>query len=64
MFIGVLFFHLALQKGPASIVTPISASSSLVMLFLAFVWFKEKITKFQLTGVFITILGVILVSIV
>lgn len=62
LFIGVLFFNLALEKGPASIVTPISASSSLVMLFLAFVWFKEKVTKFQIAGVFITILGVILVS--
>lgn len=62
LFLGVLFFHLALEKGPASIVTPISATSSIVMIFLAFTWFKEKVTKFQIAGVFITILGVILVS--
>lgn len=62
LFAGYLFFYLAFETGLASIVTPITAAYSAVALFLSIIWLKEKITTWQLVGVVMTILGVIMIS--
>ncbi|KKR80408.1 MAG: hypothetical protein UU73_C0003G0297 [Candidatus Daviesbacteria bacterium GW2011_GWA1_41_61] len=62
LFIGYLLFYLAFKDGLASIVTPITGAYGVVTLFLALVWLKEKVTKFQILGAIITISGVILVG--
>ena len=62
LFLGYMFLYLALKDGLASIVVPISASYSVLSLFLALVWLKEKISKPQILGAVLTIIGVIIVS--
>lgn len=63
IFIGYLFFYLAFQKGPASIVTPITGAYGLISFVLALIWLKEKISKYQILGAIISIIGVYFVSI-
>ncbi len=62
LFVGYILLFIALKTGKASIVTPISASYSLIALALALVWLREKISRYQMLGAFGIILGVILVS--
>jgi len=61
LFVGYIFLHLALKSGKVSIVTPITASSAAISLLLAFVWLKEKVTRYQIAAVFLIVLGVVLV---
>ncbi len=62
MFLGYLFFYLAFRNGLASVVVPITGSYSVVSLVLGIFWLKEKITKYQLLGAAIILVGIIAVS--
>ena len=64
LFSGYISLHLALAGGPVSLVTPITATSAAVSLFLALAWLKEKIFMQKLMGVFCIVAGVIMVSLV
>lgn len=55
--IGGTFLTLALKMAPASIVTPITASSPLISTLLAVVLLGEKVTHRQWLGVILIIIG-------
>lgn len=63
LFSGYIFLHLALKDGLVSIVTPITASSAVISLFLAVFWLKEKIKSHQMIGALLAIAGVVIISI-
>lgn len=62
LYLGYLFFYSALNIGLASLVVPITGLYGIVTFGLAILWLKEKVTKLQLIGVIITILGAVVVS--
>ena len=62
LFSGYIFLHLALRDGLVSIVTPITASSATISLFLAVVWLKEKIKTYQIIGALLATIGVVIIS--
>ena len=53
---------LALERGDASQVVPISAAYPIVTLLLAVLFLSEPITAARLTGVLLVVVGVILVA--
>lgn len=59
--IGNIVFYIALENGLASIVVPLSNSYIVITVILSLLWLKEKITRFQLIGIFCVITGVLLV---
>lgn len=61
--IGAIAFYLALEKGLASIVVPLSSSYVVFVVILSMIILQEKTTRRQLVGVILVVLGVILVNI-
>lgn len=61
--VGSFSFSLAVSKGLTSIVAPIAGSYPTLYVFLAFLIFKDKITKQQLIGIIVTVLGIVLLSV-
>jgi len=59
---GVLAYTLALTKGNSSIVAPIAGSYSGLFAVLSYFAFKEKLTRIQVGGVIIIIIGIISLS--
>lgn len=58
--IGIIFFNLGFAHGQASLVTPLSSSYAAIAVVLALIFLKEKVTKIQLSGIILTIIGIIL----
>lgn len=59
-FGGMQLYALALADGPASIVSPVFASNSLITGILAIVFLKERLSRVQLFAVFGILTGIIL----
>lgn len=61
--LGNIFFFLAYGVGNASLVAPISSVYPALMVVLAVIFLKEKITKKQILGITLIVLGIIAVGI-
>lgn len=61
--IGLVVYYLALSKGLASLVTPISSIYVAITVVLAHIFLTEKITKIQILGVLFSVAGIILIGI-
>lgn len=68
VFVGILslaiagiFVNLALADAPASLVIPLTATSPLLSTLLAVLFFCEDVTRGQWTGVFLIVIGSVLV---
>jgi uncharacterized membrane protein len=59
-FAGMQLYAHALAIGPASIVSPIFATNSLVVALLSILWFKERLSKLQVVALIGTVIGIIL----
>jgi drug/metabolite transporter (DMT)-like permease len=62
-FLGIHFYTLALIEGPASIVSPLFASHSLIVVLLSTVLLKERLSLFQWFTLFGVIIGIIFIRI-
>ncbi len=60
--LGGTFLALALQRAPASVVTPITASSPLISTLLAIFFLKENSTRRQWIGIVLVVIGSTIVS--
>jgi drug/metabolite transporter (DMT)-like permease len=60
--IGVMFLSLSLQSTPASIASPITATSPAIMVLMSLVFLKESITKVGLIGIAHVVVGVVGIS--
>jgi len=60
--LGFLFFYQALEKGPASLVIPISSLYVLVAAVLAFFFLKEPLTLRKALGILFAVVAIILLS--
>lgn len=60
---GTLSLFFAFQYGKASLVAPVTGTYPALVVFLAVIFLKEKITKRQIAGILAIILGIILVGI-
>jgi uncharacterized membrane protein len=56
-------FALALKDGPASIVTPIFATNSLVVAILSIAFLKERLSKLQFVSLACLAFGLIVIRI-
>lgn len=63
LFIGYIFFYLAFEQGPVTVVAPITALYSAVSVFCGIFWLKEKIARYQWYGIILCAIGAVLVSI-
>ncbi|WP_423801226.1 DMT family transporter [Neobacillus sp. SAB-20_R2A] len=61
--IGYSCYFYALQKGIASIIFPIVSLNCLVVILAGCWFFKEKLKRYQLVGIFSAILGIIFTKI-
>lgn len=59
---GSLAFNFSLQEGLAAVVAPIAGSYPTLFVALAFWFFKDKITKLQVGGIIITLIGIVALS--
>jgi drug/metabolite transporter (DMT)-like permease len=59
---GSLSFNYAIQKGMVAIVAPIAGSYPTLFVVLAFLVFKDKITRQQIAGIVVTLTGIVLLS--
>jgi|SRR3989344_8685371 len=56
-------YNYAIGRGSQSIVASISGANPILFVLLAFFVFKDKITKQQIAGIIVTLLGIVLLSI-
>lgn len=61
--IGALSFNFAIDQGQVTIVAPIAGSYPALFALLAFLVFREQITRQQIAGIVITLFGIVLLSI-
>jgi len=61
--IGYSCYLFALQQGPSSVVYPIISLNCIVVLMGSLIIFKEKIKKYQLIGILLTLCGIVLTKI-
>lgn len=61
--IGELSYNLALSKGLIILVAPIASSYPTLFVLLAFFVFKDKITRQQIVGMLLTLIGIICLSV-
>lgn len=61
--IGTICVYYAIEIGLTSIVAPISGSYPALYVFLAFLIFKDKITRQQIFGIITTLIGIVSLSI-
>ncbi|WP_456417438.1 EamA family transporter [Methanocaldococcus sp.] len=61
--VGSLILYYALYKGKASIVVPISSIGPAITIILSILFLKESLTTTQMIGVFLILVGIILLSI-
>src|SRR3989344_2269508 len=55
-------FNIGISKGFISIVAPIAGASPVLLVILAFIFFKDPITKQQFLGITTTLVGIVLLS--
>ncbi len=60
---GDFGYNFALSKGLNSVVAPVAGSYPTLFVLLAFLVFKEPVTKQQIIGIVTTLIGVVLLSI-
>jgi transporter family protein len=58
--LGLLFYYMALEKGQVSIVVPLTAIYPIVSVLLGYAILKEKPSPLQWLGVFLVVLGAVL----
>ncbi|MED3727502.1 DMT family transporter [Priestia filamentosa] len=61
--IGYSCYLFALKEGPSSVVYPIISLNCVVVLIGSLIIFKEKLKRYQLVGIILTLCGVILTKI-
>ncbi|MBI2020759.1 DMT family transporter [Candidatus Daviesbacteria bacterium] len=61
--IAELSFNLGISKGLVSIVAPIAGANPTLFVVLAFLIFKDPITRQQILGIITTLVGIVLLSI-
>lgn len=61
--IAELSYNFAISKGLVTIVAPIAGSYPALFVILAFLFFKDPITKQQIIGIITTLIGIVLLSI-
>lgn len=61
--IGALSFNLAIERGFTSIVAPIAGSYPTIFVLLAFLIFKDSITKQQIAGILTALIGIVMLSV-
>jgi bacterial/archaeal transporter family protein len=62
-FLGFIGYNLGVTYTYTSIVTPISAASIVIVVILAVLLLKEKLELYQILGILMVILGVVLISV-
>ncbi|MCL5113906.1 MAG: DMT family transporter [Patescibacteria group bacterium] len=60
--IAELSYNFAISKGLVTIVAPIAGANPILFIILAFIFFKDKITKQQIAGIIVTLFGIVLLS--
>ncbi len=60
--IGNIAYYIALEKGLASVVVPLSNSYIVLLVIMSVIVLKEKISRHQLFGIATVIIGVILIN--
>lgn len=61
-FVASLLLNYAISKGQTSIVVPIAGSSPAVFVIIAYFVFHEKLNKKQWSGIVMTVIGIICLS--
>lgn len=56
-------FNIGISLGYTSIVAPIAGASPVLLVILAFLFFKDPITKQQIVGIITTLIGIVLLSV-
>jgi len=65
LLVAALFsYNMALANGQTAIVAPIASSYPALFAFLAYFAFKDRLTKQQIAGIIITLLGIISLSLI
>lgn len=60
--IGEFSFNFGISRGLSSIVAPISGAYPVLFVILAFFLFKDKISKQQVFGIMVTLLGIVMLA--
>ncbi len=63
MPLGVLFLYISLNKGPASLISPIVSTYPAITVILAHYYLKERLDRTKIYGVITIILGILLLAI-
>ena len=58
--VGLIFYYLALQRSPASIVVPLTASYPLVSVVLSGIFLGERLRGPQILGAVLVVVGIVL----
>lgn len=61
--IGGFSYNLGVSRGLVALVAPIASSAATLFVLLAFLIFKDPITKQQIFGIITTLIGIVLLSI-
>lgn len=61
--VGGFSYNFAISQGMVALVAPIASSAVTLFIFLAFLFFKDPITKQQIAGIITTLIGIVLLSI-
>jgi len=56
-------YNAGIGKGLVSIVAPIAGANPILFIILAFIFFKDKITRQQILGIITTLIGIVLLSV-
>jgi len=61
--VAELSYNFAISKGLVAVVAPIAGANITLFVLLAFLIFKDPITKQQIIGIITTLTGIVLLSI-
>ena len=61
--VAELSYSFAISKGQVAVVAPIAGANPTLFVILAFLFFKDPITKQQILGIITTLIGIVLLSI-
>ena len=60
---GAFSLNIAIEKGLTAVVVPIAGAYPVLFALLAFFVFKDRITRQQIVGIIITLIGIVSLSI-
>ncbi len=60
--IGLLLYFVVLKENLASHVVPLAASFPLFTTFYAYIFLKEQISAVRLAGIFLVVIGIVLIN--